>query len=151
GEPIGIVDDWRARVESADVALVAAPEYAGGVAGALKNAFDWLGGSGSMYRKAGAGLSAGTAGGGHAGRQMAETRKWAGADGGGALGIAAPRTKSDADGRLDDPATLAAIGELTRSLLAAAAVTGDELVARATRVATLLSIDPVHIVPGAER
>jgi hypothetical protein len=29
-EHIGVVEDWRHRVDSADVVLVAAPEYAGG-------------------------------------------------------------------------------------------------------------------------
>ena len=50
-EPILVIDDWRRRVSIANVALVATPEYAGGVAGAVKHAFDWLVGSGEMYRK----------------------------------------------------------------------------------------------------
>ena len=59
---IDVVEDWRHRVDTADVVLVAAPEYAGGVAGAVKNAFDWLVGSGNMYRKPVAVISAGTSG-----------------------------------------------------------------------------------------
>jgi NAD(P)H-dependent FMN reductase len=47
-------------VSIAHVVLVATPEYAGAVAGAVKNAFDWLVGSGEMYRKPVAVLSAGT-------------------------------------------------------------------------------------------
>jgi NAD(P)H-dependent FMN reductase len=150
-ESIGAVDDWRARVEAADVVLVAAPEYAGAVAGALKNAFDWLVGSGSMYRKPVAVVSAGTTGGEHARRQVAQTLTWQGAYVVGDLAIAAPRTKSDADGRLNDRATLAAIGELTTALLAAPAVPAEELVALATSVVTSLSIDAVHVAPAAGR
>src|SRR5437764_1175741 len=36
------VTDLRARVRSADGLLIAAPEYAHGVPGAMKNALDWL-------------------------------------------------------------------------------------------------------------
>ena len=66
-EPIDVIDEWRRRVQAADVVLVAAPEYAGAVAGAVKNAFDWLVGSGELYRKPVAVLSAGTSGGAHRG------------------------------------------------------------------------------------
>jgi len=38
--PGPVVEDWRRRVHLADAVLLAAPEYAGGVAGALKNALD---------------------------------------------------------------------------------------------------------------
>ena len=58
-----MLDDWRARLAAADAVLVAAPEYAGGVAGVVKNAFDWVVGAGSMYRKPIAVISAGTSGG----------------------------------------------------------------------------------------
>lgn len=35
------VEDWRARIIAADALLVASPEYAHGVSGVIKNAFDW--------------------------------------------------------------------------------------------------------------
>src|SRR5687767_715087 len=38
--PGRVVDDWRQRVAVADAVLIAAPEYAGGVAGVVKNALD---------------------------------------------------------------------------------------------------------------
>jgi NAD(P)H-dependent FMN reductase len=39
----------REQVAGADHVLVATPEYAGGMPGTLKNAFDWLVGSGELY------------------------------------------------------------------------------------------------------
>ena len=40
-EPIEVLADWRRRLAAADAVVVAVPEYAGAVAGAVKNAFDW--------------------------------------------------------------------------------------------------------------
>jgi chromate reductase, NAD(P)H dehydrogenase (quinone) len=42
---------WRGAVGVADAVVVATPEYAGGMPGALKNALDWLVGSGELYGK----------------------------------------------------------------------------------------------------
>jgi NAD(P)H-dependent FMN reductase len=39
----------RAAVTRADALLIATPEYAGGMPGALKNALDWLVGTGELY------------------------------------------------------------------------------------------------------
>ena len=36
-EPDAVAAGWRAQVDRADAVLVAAPEYAGGLAGAVKN------------------------------------------------------------------------------------------------------------------
>ena len=146
--PIDVIDDWRRRVTAADVVLVAAPEYAGAVAGALKNALDWLVGSGELYRKPVAVLSAGTSGGLHARRMMVQTLTWQGAYAVAELGIAAPRTKSDESGRLKDQATLAAIASLTEVLLGAPAMAADELVAVAARVVDSLGIDVAHVAPA---
>jgi chromate reductase, NAD(P)H dehydrogenase (quinone) len=41
----------RRAISSADVVLIATPEYAGGMPGSLKNALDWLVGSGELYGK----------------------------------------------------------------------------------------------------
>lgn len=46
------VESLRRAVAKAGVVVVATPEYAGGMPGALKNALDWLVGSGELYRKA---------------------------------------------------------------------------------------------------
>lgn len=45
------VDSLRRAVTEADAVLIATPEYAGGMPGALKNALDWLVGSGELYGK----------------------------------------------------------------------------------------------------
>jgi NAD(P)H-dependent FMN reductase len=58
-EPVpAVVDDWRALVSSSDAVLFATPEYAHGLPGVLKNALDWLVGSGDLYGKRVAILSA---------------------------------------------------------------------------------------------
>ena len=148
GEAIEAVDAWRHAVAAADAVLVAAPEYAGSVAGAVKNAFDWLVGSGELYRRPVAVLSAGTSGGAHARRMLAQTLTWQGAYVVAEVGIAAPRTKSDERGRLTDEATLAAIAGATRTLLGAAARPPGEVVALATAVVDGLGIEPGHVAPA---
>jgi len=148
-EAIEVVEDWRRQVASADVILVAAPEYAGALAGAVKNAFDWLVGSGELYRKAVAVISAGTSGGVHARRMLAQTLTWQGAYVVAELGIAAARTKFDPDGRLTDDATAAEIAAVTHMLVAAATSPSRDVVARATQVVGELGIDAGHVAPAA--
>ncbi len=43
---------WRTALQSADGVLLSSPEYAHGIPGALKNALDWVVGSGEFYAKA---------------------------------------------------------------------------------------------------
>ena len=148
-DPIGVIDDWRRRTAAADAVVVAAPEYAGALAGVVKNAFDWLVGSGELYRKPVAVLSAGTTGGEHARRMLAQTLTWQGAYVVAELGIASPRTKSDEHGRFTDQATLAALSALTSAALGAPLLAADELVSLATRVVESLGIDVVHIAPAS--
>jgi NAD(P)H-dependent FMN reductase len=45
------VASLRRAVADADAVLVATPEYAGGMPGVLKNALDWLVGTGELYGK----------------------------------------------------------------------------------------------------
>lgn len=52
------VGDLRSALTKADAVLIASPEYAHGVPGALKNALDWVVGSGELYRKVAAVLAA---------------------------------------------------------------------------------------------
>jgi NAD(P)H-dependent FMN reductase len=45
------VASLRAAIARADRVVLATPEYAGGMPGALKNALDWLVGTGELYEK----------------------------------------------------------------------------------------------------
>jgi chromate reductase len=47
-EPVVV---WRAQLAAADAVLIAAPEYARSLPGALKDALDWIVGSGELYGK----------------------------------------------------------------------------------------------------
>ena len=148
-DPIDVIDDWRRRTGAADAVIVAAPEYAGALAGTVKNAFDWLVASGELYRKPVAVLSAGTTGGAHARRMLAQTLTWQGAYVVAELGIASPRTKSDEHGRFTDEATLAALSVLSSVALEAPLLAADELVRLATTVVDSLGIDVVHVAPAS--
>jgi chromate reductase, NAD(P)H dehydrogenase (quinone) len=45
------VQDFRRRIQSSDAILISTPEYAHGVPGVLKNALDWVVGSGEFVGK----------------------------------------------------------------------------------------------------
>jgi chromate reductase, NAD(P)H dehydrogenase (quinone) len=45
------VTRWRAALAAADMLLISTPEYAHGIPGALKNALDWVVGSGELVGK----------------------------------------------------------------------------------------------------
>src|SRR5271165_5394977 len=62
-DPGEAVKAFRAQIGAANALLIAAPEYAGGLAGVVKNALDWIVGSGELYGKPVAVVSAGTSGG----------------------------------------------------------------------------------------
>ncbi len=143
-----VVEDWRRRLEAADVVLFGVPEYAGGMAGALKNALDWIVGSGELYRKPVALISAGTSGGLNARRTAAQTLSWQGAYVVADLGIAAPRTKFDAGGTVHDTATASAIAALARTVASAADLDPGELVARVMGVLGALDVDTAHVPPA---
>jgi len=149
-EPPAAVAAWRSAIEQVDGILVAVPEYAGGMAGATKNALDWLVTSASLYRRPIAVISAGTSGGQHALAQSARTMTWQGAYVVGALGIAAPITKSDDQGRLTDEATLGSLRVLVHELLVASAPGGLPAAATmAERVTADLGIEPGHVIRPA--
>ena len=54
------VTHWRNAVKAADAVLLSSPEYAHGIPGALKNALDWMVGSGELVAKPVGVLSAST-------------------------------------------------------------------------------------------
>jgi len=80
--PPAAVDAWRALVSSSDALLFATPEYAHGLPGVLKNALDWLVGSGELYGKRVAILSAAPSAerGAHARADLERTLRAQGAD-----------------------------------------------------------------------
>ena len=137
---------FRAQIGAADAVLIAAPEYAGAIAGVVKNALDWIVGSGDLYGKPVALLSAGTSGGVFARRDLVRTLSWQGAHVVESLGIVGPQSKSEtaADGarRFTDPATIHEIGALVSSLLAAVAQRPSERLSAVTSLALDAGVDP---------
>ncbi len=118
--------------------------------GVLKNALDWVVGSGELYGKPVALISAGTTGGEHARQQLIRSLTWQGAHVVGHLGIAAPRTKSDADGRLVEPATVAEIRQLVARLLAVLDMNPDERLGVVQLITEAAGVEPGHIAPVPE-
>src|SRR4051794_11781334 len=57
-DQLAAVEDWRKHVQAADGVIICTPEYAFGVPGVLKNALDWLVGSGELNGKPVAAISA---------------------------------------------------------------------------------------------
>jgi NAD(P)H-dependent FMN reductase len=49
--PLPVVERWRQAIAGADALLVACPEYGFSLPGALKNAIDWVIGSGELESK----------------------------------------------------------------------------------------------------
>jgi len=141
GRPPESVARLRQLLESADAVLIAAPEYAGGLAGGVKNALDWLVGSGSLYHRVVGVLTAGTTGGEHALDQLIRTLSWQGALVVSELGISAPRTKSDDRGRITDPGTLSDIASWGSAVMTARTGTASERLAIVSAVVTPHGID----------
>ncbi|NEQ26034.1 MAG: NAD(P)H-dependent oxidoreductase [Microcoleus sp. SIO2G3] len=56
--PPASVKKWRDRLQQSDAVLICTPEYAHGVPGVLKNAFDWIVSSGELMHKPTAVISA---------------------------------------------------------------------------------------------
>ena len=115
------VIDWRENLWKADGILIASPEYAHGVTGVLKNALDWVVGSGELTDKPIAVLNASlTAVHGYA--SLTETLKIAGAHLVPEASLAIPLTSNRVDTRaiLLNPelsrALIASVGELASAI-----------------------------------
>jgi len=139
-----VVNSMRRALESCDGLLLGVPEYAGGLAGLVKNALDWLVGSASLYHRPVVVLSAGTSGGEFALDQAIRTLSWQGALVVDALSIAAPRTKMDPNGRYVDSATVSAITRWANQLITAVGASPAELRSLAANVVTPYGIDPAR-------
>ena len=147
-EPDAAVSAFRDAVAAADAVLIAAPEYAGAVAGVVKNALDWLVGAGSMWGRTVGVACAGTTGGWFSRRDLAQTLAWHGALVVAHLGIAAPRTKSGADGRFTDEGTLDEIDRFTDDLLHRATLPREARIDLARAIAVEFRLDPMRIAGG---
>ena len=111
------VSVWCKHLQDADAVLVCSPEYAFGVPGSLKNAFDWTVGSGELVNKPLALITASTGGEkAHAAWLQIFTALSAIIPPDGALLIPYVRSKLNAAGEISDPATLEAVKKLVDSL-----------------------------------
>jgi chromate reductase len=112
------VSVWQKHLRDADAVLVCSPEYAFGVPGSLKNAFDWTVGSGEMVNKPLALITASTGGEkAHAAWLQIFTALSAIIPGECALLISYVRSKLDTNGDIADAPTLASVKKLISSLL----------------------------------
>ena len=50
-DPVDAVERFRAQLAAADAVVIATPEYAHSLPGSLKNALDWIVGTGELYGK----------------------------------------------------------------------------------------------------
>ena len=143
-EPPDIVAGFQTTIRAADVVLIAAPEYANGLAGSTKNALDWLVGDGTLYHTLVGVLSAGTTGGSEAIRQLVLTLSWQGAFTVATLGIDAPRTKTDTEGRYNDPATISDIRKWADTVVGTALADRHQRVTQITSTLEPFGVDPAR-------
>ncbi|MCA9669762.1 MAG: NAD(P)H-dependent oxidoreductase [Myxococcales bacterium] len=139
--------ELRDQIAASDGVIIAGPEYAGGIAGVLKNTLDWLVGSGELYSKPVAVISSGTTGGQFALAQMIRTLTWQGAHVVARLSIAAPKTKCNAAGELTDAETIDAITALADLLVETATMAPEQRIARVEQITADAGIEPGHVAP----
>lgn len=111
---------FRAEIGGAAGVVIATPEYAASIPGMLKNALDWVVGSGELFEKPVVLLSTGSLGGEHVLPAMAMTLGYQGAHLVGQLGVEWPRAKFDAAGRLVEASTRQDLAGLIDAMLSAA-------------------------------
>jgi chromate reductase len=125
------VDAWRAEIAAADVILIATPEYAFGIPGALKNALDWVVGMGEFVGKRVALIAASATGATFAMEALERTIRVMSAEVIATTNVAGVRGKVDENGRITDPETRDALAQLaariTASLSAEAPATGPSV------------------------
>ena len=111
---------WRQELAAADAVVFATPEYAFGIAGALKNSLDWVVGSGELVTKPVILIGASTmpTGASLALEALERTLRVMSADVVGVLSVPHVRAKIDANGRVTDDATTASLSDLAEKLVA---------------------------------
>ena len=117
--PPPAVVEFCGRVAEADAVVFSVPEYAASLPGMLKNALDWLVGSGDLYEKPVAVMSTGTMGGRHVLPAMVQTLGFQGVTLACTLGVEAPRAKFSPEGSLVDEVTASAVDELVGAMVSA--------------------------------
>ncbi len=119
-DPPAPVANLRALLRAADGVLICTPEYAYGMPGSLKNAFDWIVSSGEFVNKpvAAIGASPYPTGGerAHASLLLTLTAVNAEIADGGTLTIPLVRTKMDTNGAVTDLTTAQALGSVLDAL-----------------------------------
>ena len=113
------VTAWRAELAEARAVVFATPEYAFGIAGALKNSLDWVVGSGELVGKPVFLIGASTMGSGasYALEALERTLKVMSSEVLGTLGIAHVRAKLDADGRVTEAGTSEALEAMATKIV----------------------------------
>ncbi len=140
------VSNLRTLLGSSDAVVIASPEYAGGIAGGLKNCLDWIVGSGEFYQKPVALMSAGTSGGPIALSQMARTLTWHGAYVVSLLGMMGPKSKSDDNGVIVDEESISQIKSVAALLDNVLSMDRSEVVHIAREIAEQVGYDPNRII-----
>ncbi|NOX29443.1 MAG: NAD(P)H-dependent oxidoreductase [Actinobacteria bacterium] len=146
-DPGDAVVAFRTAILEADAVVVATPEYAAAIPGMLKNALDWVVGTGELYSKPIAVVSAGTTGGEHARNQLVRSLMWQGGHVVASLAVASPLTKSDADGWLTDQATIANLNELADTIEGASQLAPTARRRLIDQVASAAGVEPGHVAP----
>jgi len=113
------VTAWRAELAAADAVVFATPEYAFGIAGALKNSLDWVVGSGELVAKPVVLIGASTmaTGASLALEALERTLRVMSAEVVGVLSVPHVRAKIAADGRIVHDATNASLGALAEKFV----------------------------------
>jgi NAD(P)H-dependent FMN reductase len=112
--------DWGAELAAADAVLIATPEYAFGIPGALKNALDWVVGSGEFVHKRVAliGASPLETGANFALEALERTIRVMSADVVASLSVPFVRAKIDGTGAISDDELRAALEDIAMRLVA---------------------------------
>jgi NAD(P)H-dependent FMN reductase len=115
-----VVTAWRAELAASDAVVFATPEYAFGIAGALKNSLDWVVGSGELVAKPVILMGASTmpTGASLALEALERTLRVMSAEVIGVLSVPHVRAKIDGEGRVTDDVTAASLTDLAEKLVA---------------------------------
>jgi len=122
--PHPAVATWRSTLEEADAVVIATPEYAHGYPGALKDALDWIVGSGELVDTPVLLITASGGGGVRAGEALSPVLSVMAGHLVGPISIwgVAPKV---AEGRLTDPDDLDALAAAVELLLSLAAAPAE--------------------------